>query len=123
VLLSAWESTDFQRANRRLVEEKESMKTTKLLLTASAGLAFDAAAQATEEREPVELSSLPAAVQKTIKEHAAGGQIISIEKENDDGKWNYEVTVKTKGKEWGFEVDERGKFLKKHDDQEKEEKE
>jgi uncharacterized membrane protein YkoI len=82
----------------------------------SAGLAFGVAAQATEEREPVQLSSLPAAVQKTIKEHAAGGEIISIEKENDDGKWNYEVMVKTKGKEWGFEVDAHGKFLKKHED-------
>ena len=94
------------------------MKTTKLLVTAivSAGFAFGGIAQATEEREPVELSSLPAAVQKTIKEHAAGGQIISIEKENDEGKWNYEVMVKTKGKEWGFEVDEHGKFLKKHED-------
>ena len=98
------------------------MKTTRLLLAAiiGAGLAFGFSAQATEEREPVQLSSLPAAVQKTIKEHAAGGEIISIEKENDDGKWNYEVTVKTKGKEWGFEVDGNGKFLKKHEDEEKE---
>ncbi len=100
------------------------MKTTKLLVTAivSAGLAFGVAAQATEEREPVELNSLPAAVQRTIKEHAAGGEIISIEKENDDGKWNYEVTVKTKGKEWSFEVDEHGRFIKKHEEQEEEEK-
>jgi hypothetical protein len=116
---------DFQRVNRRLVEEKESMKTTKLLVTAImiAGLVFGVAAQATEEREPVALKSLPAAVQKTIKENAAGGEIVSIEKENVDGKWVYQVTVKTKGKEWGFEVDEHGKFLGKLDDQESEEKE
>lgn len=101
------------------------MKTTNLLVTAivAAGLAFGVTAQATEEREPVKLTSLPAAVQKTIKETAAGGEIVSIEKENVEGKWVYQVTVKTKGKEWGFEVDEHGKFLGKLEDQEPEEKE
>ncbi len=29
---------------------------------------------------------------------------------------NYETTVKTNGKEWGFEVNPAGKFVKKHDD-------
>jgi uncharacterized membrane protein YkoI len=100
------------------------MKTTKLLVTAiiGAGLALGLSTQATEEREPVELNSLPAAVQKTIKEHATGGQIVSIEKENDEGKWNYEITVKTKGKEWGFEVDKSGKYLGKHDETQEKEK-
>ena len=98
------------------------MKATKLLVTAvvSAGLAFGVVAQATEENEKpeqtVELKSLPAAVQKTIKEKAAGGEIVRIEKENDKGKWNYEVVVKTKGKEWGFEIDKNGKYLGKHDE-------
>lgn len=96
------------------------MKITKLLIAAlvSAGLAFIVTVQATEESsaEPVELSKLPAAVQKTIKEKAAGGDIVRIEKANDDGKWTYEVTVKTKGKEWGFGVDKNGKYLGKHDE-------
>ena len=96
------------------------MKATKLLVTAavSAGLAFGVAAQATEEKDAqtVEMKSLPAAVQKTIKEKAAGGEIVRVEKENDKGKWNYEVVVKTKGKEWGFEVDKSGKYLGKHDE-------
>jgi hypothetical protein len=34
--------------------------------------------------------------------------------DDPDGKWNYEVVVRTSGKEWGFEVDPNGKFLKKH---------
>jgi uncharacterized membrane protein YkoI len=96
------------------------MKITKLLIGAvvSAGLAFGVAAQATEEKEAqtVELKSLPAEVQKTINEKAAGGQIVRVEKENDSGKWNYEVVVKMKGKEWGFEVDKNGKYLGKHDE-------
>lgn len=97
------------------------MKTTKLLVTAlvSAGLALSVVAQATEENEKeqsVDMKSLPAAVQKTIKEKAAGGEIVRIEKENEKGKWNYEVVVKKSGKEWGFEIDKDGKYLGKHDE-------
>ena len=67
--------------------------------------------------EMVELKSLPATVQQTIKEKAAGGEIVHVKREDDtNGKWNYEVVVKTNGKEWGFEVDPNGKYLKKHDD-------
>jgi uncharacterized membrane protein YkoI len=94
------------------------MKTTRLLLTAviGAGLAFGVSAQGKEQMgEKVELKSLPAAVQQTIKEKAAGGEIVQVKREDDtNGKWNYEVVVKTNGKEWGFEVDPNGKFLKKH---------
>jgi uncharacterized membrane protein YkoI len=94
------------------------MKTTRLLLTVviGAGLAFGVAVQGKEQMgEKVELKSLPAAVQQTIKEKAAGGEIVQVKREDDtNGKWNYEVVVKTNGKEWGFEVDPNGKFLKKH---------
>lgn len=95
------------------------MKTTKLFLAAiiSASLAFGVAAQATEEKgEAVDMKSLPAAVQKTIKEKAAGGEIVKVEKEEHKGKWIYEAVVKTGGKEWGFEVDANGKYLGKHDE-------
>jgi hypothetical protein len=78
------------------------MKTTRLLLTAmiGAGLAFGVSAQAKEQMgEMVELKSLPAAVQQTIKEKAAGGEIVQVKREDDtNGKWNYEVVVKTNGK-------------------------
>ena len=88
------------------------------MLTAviSAALAFGVSAQAKEQMgEMVELKSLPAAVQQTIKEKAAGGEIVHVKREDDtNGKWNYEVVVKTNGKEWRFEVDPNGKFLKKH---------
>jgi hypothetical protein len=98
--------------------ERRNVKTTKAVLTAviGAGLAFGVSAQAKEQPgEMVELNSLPAAVQQTIKEKAAGGEIVHVKREDDtNGKWNYEVVVKTNGKESKFEVDPNGKFLKKH---------
>lgn len=101
------------------------MKTTKLLLAAVAGasLALGLIAQAGEQMtEQVELKTLPSSVQKTITEKAAGGEIVRVEREDDqDGKWNYEVLVKTEGKEWGFEVNPKGKFVRKHADLSKKE--
>ena len=84
----------------------------------SAGLMFGLTAQAGEHKsEVVDQKTLPAAVQKTINEKAAGGQVVRVQREDDkSGKWNYEVVVKTDGKEWGFEVDPNGKFVKKHSD-------
>jgi uncharacterized membrane protein YkoI len=102
------------------------MKSTKLLLAAvaSASLAFGMVAQAGEYKgEKVDMKTLPPAVQKTITEKSAGGKVVRVEREDDkNGKWNYEVVVRTDGKEWGFEVDPNGKFLKKHDDHSKTEK-
>jgi len=38
-----------------------------------------------------------------------------VKREDDtNGRWNYEVVVRTNGKEWGFEVDPNGKLLKQH---------
>lgn len=61
------------------------------------------------------MKSLPAPVKQTINQRAAGGEIVQVKKEDDpNGKWNYEVVVKTNGNDWRFEVDPNGKFLKKH---------
>jgi uncharacterized membrane protein YkoI len=98
------------------------MKITNVLVatfvSASLALAM-AVAQAGEHKgEKVDVKSLPAAVQKTIKEKAAGGEVVRVQREDDtNGKWNYEVIVKTGGKEWGFEVDPNGKFVKKTGEQ------
>jgi uncharacterized membrane protein YkoI len=101
------------------------MKAMKLLLAAvvSASLAFGMAAQAGEHKgETVDMKTLPEAVQKTITEKASGGEIVKVKRDDDtNGKWNYEVVVKTGEKEWGFEVDPNGKYLKKHDDHNKSE--
>ena len=65
--------------------------------------------------EKVDHEIAPLRVQQTIKEKAAGGNVVKVMREDDpDGKWNYEVFVKTNGKQSGFEVDPNGKFLREH---------
>jgi uncharacterized membrane protein YkoI len=94
------------------------MKTKSLLLTVmvSAGLACGVAAQVKEQPgEMVQVKSLPAFVQQTINQKAAGGQIVRVKREDDaNGRWNYEVVVRSQGKEWGFEVDPNGKLVRTH---------
>ena len=96
------------------------MTTRNLLVTAlvGTGLVVSSAVWATEEMsEPVDVNSLPAAVQKTIKDKAAGGEVVSVKREDDkNGKWNYEATIKKEGKEWCVEVAPDGKFVKKHEE-------
>jgi hypothetical protein len=98
---------------------KTSMKTIKAVLAIAIciGFAFGAAAQPGKHPgEKVDLKSLPAAVQETINQKAAGGNIVRVIREDDpDGKWNYEVVVKAGGKESGFEVDPNGHFVKHHE--------
>jgi len=88
-----------------------------LSVTISAGLAFSAVAQATEQPgEKVDVKSLPAPVQQTINQKAAGGEVVQIKREDDaNGRWNYKVVVRTNGKEMGFEVDPNGKMLKQRE--------
>ena len=94
------------------------MGTKSLLLTIviSAGLACGVAAQVREQPgEMVQMKSLPASVQQTINQKAAGGEIVRVKREDDtNGRWNYEVVVRSQGKEWGFEVDPNGKLLRTH---------
>ena len=94
------------------------MKTTKAVLITAIGVGLTLGAGAQPGKHPgekVDLKSLPSAVQQTIKDKAAGGTVVKVMREDDpDGKWNYEVFVKTSGKESGFEVDPNGKFLREH---------
>jgi uncharacterized membrane protein YkoI len=95
------------------------MKTTKAVLAMAIGVGLTLGATAQPGKHPgekVDLKSLPAAVQQTIKEKAAGGQVVKVMREDDpDGKWNYEVLVKANGKEAKFEVDPNGNFVKQHE--------
>ena len=95
------------------------MKTTKavLAMAISVGLTLGAAAEPGKHPgEKVDLKTLPASVQKTVNDKAAGGQVVKVLREDDpDGKWNYEVFVKANGKESGFEVDPNGQFVKQHE--------
>ena len=94
------------------------MKTTRALVTATVGVGLACSATAQPKEQPgevVELKSLPVSVQETIEQKAAGGEVVQVKKEDDtNGKWNYEVVVKTSGKESGVEVDPNGKLLRKH---------
>ena len=95
------------------------MKMTKAVLAIAIGVGLTLGTAAEPGKHPgekVDLKSLPASVQKTIKEKAAGGSIVKVIREDDpDGKWNYEVFVKASGKESKFEVDPNGKFVKQHE--------
>jgi hypothetical protein len=96
------------------------MKTTTAVLAIAIGVGFTLSAAAEKPGkhpgEKVDLKSLPEAVQKTINEKAAGGQIVKVVREDDpDGKWNYEAFVKASGKESLFEVDPNGNFVKQHE--------
>lgn len=81
-----------------------------------ADLALSAVAQVSKyPGEGVDLKSLPASVERTINQRAAAGEIVQVRREDDpNGKWNYEVVVKTNGNESGFEVDLTGKLVKQH---------
>ena len=87
-----------------------------LTIVISAGLACGVAAQVREQPgEMVQIKSLPASVQQTINQKAAGGEIVRVKREDDtNGRWNYEVVVRSQGKEWGFEVDPNGKLIRTH---------
>ena len=95
------------------------MKTTKAVLAIAIGVGFTLGAAAQPGKHPgekVDLKSLPEAVQKTITEKAAGGNVVKVMREDDpDGKWNYEVLVKANGKDSKFEVDPNGNFVKQHE--------
>jgi hypothetical protein len=111
VMVNRW--TGFRKAVPLQV-----MKATTALLITTIGVGFTLGAAAQPGKHPgekVDLKSLPASVQETIKDKAAGGKVTKVLREDDpDGKWNYEVFVTANGKESGFEIDPNGKFLKEH---------
>lgn len=94
------------------------MKTTERFLVSLVVFAFALSGLspgfAEEKEQKVRLSDCPEAVQKTIKENAAGGKIIEVEKETSkSGTVTYEAEIKTSdGKAIEIEVAEDGKLLK-----------
>jgi hypothetical protein len=63
------------------------MTTRNLLITAlvGTGLVGSTAVWATEEMsEAVDMNALPQAVQKTIKDKAAGGEIVGVKREDEE---------------------------------------
>ena len=65
-----------------------------------------------EKEEAISMSEVPAAVQKTFNDEAAGGKIIRVEKEEN----NYEAVIEKDGKQTGVEVSADGKVVSRHDE-------
>jgi hypothetical protein len=95
------------------------MKTTTAVLTLTIGVGLSMSMAGEPGKHPgekVDVKSLPEAVQKTIKDKAAGGNVVKVMREDDpDGKWNYEVLAKVNGKDSKFEVDPNCNFVKQHE--------
>jgi len=75
-----------------------------------------------EGEEQVSINDVPKAVKATILEHANGGRIEKIERENEDGKTIYEAEVIIDGKEFELKVARNGKLLSKEADDEDDDK-
>lgn len=82
------------------------MKRFASVLCASALLAGSAFAEG-----KLKLESLPAPVQKTIKDNLQNATISGISKEKEKGVTQYEVETKLNGKARDFNVDAQGKLL------------
>ena len=65
-----------------------------------------------EREEAINMSDVPAAVQKTFNDEAAGGKIVRVEKEES----NYEAVIEKDGKQTGVEVSADGKVVSRHDE-------
>ena len=119
------ERTITQQSTQEVEEGNPMKKTIAAISIAVIGsLACPVLLTAAEENEEtVQMSSLPAAVQTTIKDKAGSNEIVKIEKKTEEGKTVYEAVVSKKGKEWSIDVDANGKFLKQYQEsKEKEEK-
>lgn len=86
-------------------------------LTAAATYADD------DSEEAVTLSDCPKSVQKTLKRESAGGKIVEIEKEEEDGEAIYEAEVIIDGKPYEIEIASDGTLLSKELEDEEEEDE
>ena len=65
-----------------------------------------------EKEEAISMSDVPAAVQKTFNDEAAGGKIVRVEKEES----NYEAVIEKDGKQTGVEVSPDGKVVSRHNE-------
>src|SRR5882757_3919243 len=65
-----------------------------------------------EDEQVIRISDVPAAVQKTFNDEAAGGKIVRVEKEES----NYEAVIEKDGKQTGVEVSADGKVVSRHNE-------
>jgi uncharacterized membrane protein YkoI len=81
-----------------------------LIVAVGSTLAFTAR-QESDDDEVVQLSRLPEAVRRTIREHAQGGDIEKIERGTEHGRVVYEVEVEGAVGDFEFIVAQDGTFL------------
>jgi hypothetical protein len=92
-----------------VIQEVTSMRVLTVLLTIAA---LGGSAPAQEDKgKGLQLSALPAAVQKTVQANLKGGEIKNIGKEKEDGIEQYEVESVLNGKSRDFNVDIKGNLL------------
>jgi hypothetical protein len=65
-----------------------------------------------EDEQVISTSDVPAAVQKTFNDEAAGGKIVRVEKEEN----NFEAVIEKDGKQTGVEVSADGKVVSRHNE-------
>ena len=82
-------------------------------MTALASLALVYAdEEASENRQKMAMTELPAAVQKTIQDNLAGGTVTETARESEEGRTYYEAKVqKSGGEEIEIKVDPDGKLI------------
>ena len=90
---------------------------TALVLSASLGFATQA-----QQETPVDMKSLPAVAQTTIKEKAGNDQVVRVAKETRNGKECYDAVVNRNGEEMGIRVDANGNFIDTHPEKGEKEK-
>lgn len=68
--------------------------------------------------EKIPIKDLPEKVTKAIEARFPGAQLLSAEKEKDDGKIEYEVKIRHDGKKYEVELTEDGKIkeIEREDD-------
>jgi hypothetical protein len=73
---------------------------------------FGRSAAAQEKKaKGLQLTDLPAAVQKTVQDTLKGGRIVNISKEKEDGIEQYEIESMLDGKARDFNVNTKGALL------------
>ena len=85
------------------------MKSLPSLTAVSAAVLMIAIVTASERRLTME--DLPGPVQKAVREHTKGLEVIEIEEETEDGKTLYEVEARVDGKTRDIVFDAAGKVI------------
>ena len=68
--------------------------------------------EASESKQKIAMTELPAAVQKTIQDNLAGGSVTETVKETKEGRTYYEAKIqKSGGEEIEIKVDPDGKLI------------